>query len=273
MQFPQPSQSNSRSSSRRFYRSLLPLLKKGGFALLVCGTFLLTIVLVGGRSLQTTAHPLPTITAAAEIAPFQVPPLPYAYDALAPYIDARTMHLHHDKHHQTYVEKLNAAIAKYPELSNKNAAELIQKLDRVPEEIRTVVRNNAGGHLNHSLFWESMAPNQAGVPTGTIATAINQSFGSFDNFKQQFNQTGAKLFGSGWVWLVLAKDGNLKIVTSPNQDNPVMEGNYPLLGNDLWEHAYYLTYQNKRAEYLNAWWSVVNWDVVGQRLAQAQQRK
>lgn len=195
-------------------------------------------------------------------------PLPYDYAALEPYIDAETMQLHHDKHHAAYVNNLNAALEKYPEQQAKSLEELVSNLDAVPEDIRTVVRNNAGGHVNHTMFWESMAPDVSGVPSGEIAQAIESTFGSFDNFKQQFNDAGLKQFGSGWVWLVVDKDRKLQIVTTPNQDSPLALGLYPILGNDVWEHAYYLKYQNRRADYLKAWWSVVNWEKVNQRFSQ-----
>jgi Fe-Mn family superoxide dismutase len=218
-----------------------------------------------------SATPAP-VSIAATATTFQVPPLPYADDALAPYIDAQTMHLHHDKHHQAYVNNLNAAIEKHPEFRNKTVEDLLRDLDRLPDDIRLIVRNNAGGHLNHLMFWKSMAPNRGGVPTGEIAIAINQTFGSFDRFKQQFNEAGTKVFGSGWAWLVLGRNGKLQIMSTPNQDSPLITGNYPLLGNDLWEHAYYLTYQNRRADYLNAWWNVVNWDEVNKRFTAAKPR-
>ncbi|MBW4599970.1 MAG: superoxide dismutase [Calothrix sp. FI2-JRJ7] len=192
-------------------------------------------------------------------------PLPYDYEALEPYIDAETMQLHHDKHHAAYVNNLNAALEKYPEQQAKSLEELVINLDAVPEAIRTVVRNNAGGHLNHTMFWESMAPNVSGVPGGEVAQAIDSTFGSFDNFKRQFNDAGLKQFGSGWVWLVVDKDRKLQIVTTPNQDSPLALGQHPILGNDVWEHAYYLKYQNRRADYLKAWWSVVNWGNVETR--------
>lgn len=251
---------NFKFRTRRVLRSMLP----GLAAIALFLTFL-----PGIHSTMVSAKPAPIVMAATGTTPFQVPPLPYAYDALAPYIDAQTMRLHHDKHHQTYVTNLNTAIAKYPQLQNKSAEELIQNLNRIPEDIRTVVRNNAGGHLNHSLFWNSMAPTRGGIPTGELAAAINQTFGSFDQFKQQFNDLGMKRFGSGWVWLVHTKDGKLALTSTANQDSPLMEGQYPLLGNDVWEHAYYLTYQNRRADYLKAWWSVVNWDEVNNRFVRA----
>jgi len=200
---------------------------------------------------------------------FEVPPLPYDYSALEPYIDEETMHLHHDKHHQAYVNNLNAALEKYPDLQSKSAEDLIRDLNSVPEDIRTAVRNNGGGHVNHSMFWEIMGPNGGGEPTGAIGSAIQEAFGSFEDFKKQFNDAGAKRFGSGWAWLVASSGGKLQVVSSANQDNPMSEGSYPILGNDVWEHAYYLKYQNRRPDYLNAWWNVVNWDAVNQRFQKA----
>jgi Fe-Mn family superoxide dismutase len=199
---------------------------------------------------------------------FEVPPLPYAYEALEPTIDSETMHLHHDKHHAAYVNNLNTALEKHPELQNKSAEDLIRDLNSVPDDIRTAVRNNGGGHVNHSMFWQIMGPNGGGEPTGPIADAINQTFGSFDAFKQQFNDAGAKRFGSGWVWLCRDGSGNLHIESTANQDNPMSEGHTPIMGNDVWEHAYYLKYQNRRPEYLGAWWNVVNWDEVNKRFQQ-----
>jgi superoxide dismutase, Fe-Mn family len=195
----------------------------------------------------------------------ELPPLPYGYDALEPTIDQETMTLHHDKHHATYVNNLNTALEKYPDLQGKSAEELIKDLNSVPEDIRTAVRNNGGGHVNHTMFWEIMGPNGGGEPTGAIADAISESFGSFEDFKKQFNDAGAKRFGSGWVWLVRTSDGKLQVTSTANQDNPIMEGQYPIMGNDVWEHAYYLTYRNRRPEYLSAWWNVVNWDAINQR--------
>ncbi|MBF2027506.1 MAG: superoxide dismutase [Oscillatoriales cyanobacterium C42_A2020_001] len=192
-------------------------------------------------------------------------PLPYDYAALEPFIDAQTMQLHHDKHHAAYVNNLNNALADYPDWQAHGVEDLVKNLEQVPEAIRAVVRNNAGGHLNHTMFWQSMAPSQTGEPTGAIAQAIANTFGSFDAFKQQFNEVGTKLFGSGWVWLVLTRDRTLRITTTPNQDSPLTQGETPLLGNDVWEHAYYLKYQNRRLEYLSAWWNVVNWDEVNRR--------
>lgn len=196
--------------------------------------------------------------------PFEVPALPYPYEALEPHIDSETMHLHHDKHHQTYVTNLNAALEKYPELSGKSVEDLIRDLSSVPEDIRTAVRNNGGGHLNHSMFWAIMGPNGGGDPIGSIADEIISRFGSFEQLKAQFNDAGAKRFGSGWVWLVRTGKG-LDITSTANQDNPVSDGAFPVLGNDVWEHAYYLKYQNRRPEYLSTWWNVVNWDEVNRR--------
>jgi len=199
---------------------------------------------------------------------FELPPLPYDYAALEPAIDEATMKLHHDKHHQVYVTNLNGAIEKHPELASKTVEELVGDLASIPEDIRGVVRNHGGGHLNHTLFWEIMGPGGGGPPTGAIAEAIDAAFGDFESFKKTFNETTAKQFGSGWGWLVY-EGGKLKIVTTPNQDSPLSAGLYPILGNDVWEHAYYLKYQNKRPDYLAAWWSVVNWDEVNKRFATA----
>jgi len=200
---------------------------------------------------------------------FKLPPLPYDYKALEPHIDAATMRFHHDKHHGAYVKNLNEAVNKHPELKSKSAKELISDLNSVPEDIRTTVRNNGGGHVNHSMFWEIMSPNGGGSPKGAIATAIKETFGSFDNFKQLFNEAGNKRFGSGWVWLIRTREGKLQVTSTANQDSPLMEGNYPIMGNDVWEHAYYLKYQNRRADYLAAWWNVVNWQEVNKRFEQA----
>jgi Fe-Mn family superoxide dismutase len=190
----------------------------------------------------------------------EIDPLPYAYNALEPHIDEQTMQIHHDKHHQAYANNLNAALEKYPELQSKSATELISDLNAVPEAIRTAVRNNAGGVVNHNFFWKVMGPNGGGEPTGALADAIKETFGSFEEFKTQFNDAGAKRFGSGWVWLVKDGGGKLAIVSTANQDNPISEGHTPVLGNDVWEHAYYLKYQNLRPKYLEAWWNVVNWE-------------
>ena len=195
----------------------------------------------------------------------ELPPLPYGYDSLEPYIDTQTMTLHHDKHHAAYVNNLNAALEKHPELSGKSAEELIRDLGAVPEDIRTTVRNNGGGHVNHSMFWTIMKPNGGGEPAGKLADALRQNFGDFETFKKQFNEAGAKQFGSGWAWLVRGREGKLQITSTANQDNPMSQGAYPILGNDVWEHAYYLKYQNRRPEYIAAWWNVVNWDAIAKR--------
>jgi Fe-Mn family superoxide dismutase len=204
---------------------------------------------------------------------YELPPLPYDYNALEPYIDTQTMQLHHDKHHQAYVTNLNNALqgleAQHSHLANLPIDELVQHIHEVPEHIRTTVRNNAGGHANHSMFWQIMRPNGGGQPSGELANAIQQAFGSFDQFKTAFNDAGAKRFGSGWAWLVLDRNGKLQVISTPNQDSPLMEGQYPILGNDVWEHAYYLKYQNRRPEYLNAWWNVVNWDEIAKRYEHA----
>ena len=195
----------------------------------------------------------------------QLPPLPYAFDALEPHIDAKTMEIHHGKHHQAYVTNLNAALEKHPELQSKTVEELVSGISSVPEDIRTAVRNNGGGHVNHSMFWQIMAPNAGGAPTGAIADAINGTFGGFDAFKDAMNKGGAGRFGSGWVWLV-SSGGKLAVESTPNQDSPLMDGKKPIFGIDVWEHAYYLKYQNRRPDYIGAWWSVVNWAEVNKAL-------
>ncbi len=197
---------------------------------------------------------------------YKLPNLPYAYNALEPHIDTRTMAIHHGKHHQAYVNNLNAALADYPDLQKKNVVELLSDLDTVPQEIRTAVRNSGGGHANHSLLWPSMSPNGGGQPTGQLAEAINQGFGSMDAFKTQFDQAVAACFGSGWAWLCVDDKGKLLITNLPNQDNPIATGLVPILGLDVWEHAYYLNYQNRRGDYIDAWWNVVNWDEVSSNL-------
>src|SRR5258705_7605731 len=194
-----------------------------------------------------------------------LPPLPYPTNALEPHIDAQTMEIHHGKHHNAYVTNLNAALEKAPELADKSLEDLLRNLNSVPEAVRTAVRNNGGGHWNHSQFWRTMAPNAGGAPTGKLAAAIDAAFGDFEKFKEAFNAAGVGRFGSGWVWLV-NRGGKLAITSTPNQDNPLMEGkSAPLFGNDVWEHAYYLKYQNRRPDYLKAWWNTVNWDEVGKR--------
>ncbi|GEL66255.1 superoxide dismutase [Marinilactibacillus psychrotolerans] len=195
---------------------------------------------------------------------YTLPELPYAYDALAPHIDEETMRIHHDKHHAAYVTKVNAALENHPELAQLSINELMQKLDSVPEDIKTAVQNNGGGHANHSLFWEILSPNGGGKPSGELAAAIDETFGSFDEFKEKFSATGAGRFGSGWAWLVVT-DGKLEVIDTLNQDSPLSLGKTPLLGLDVWEHAYYLNYQNKRPEYISAFWNVVNWDEVAKR--------
>lgn len=196
---------------------------------------------------------------------YELPELPYAKDALEPHIDATTMEIHHGKHHQTYITKLNAALEGHDELAAKSIDDLIANLDEVPESIRGAVRNNGGGHANHSLFWKLMGPGAGGEPAGKLAEAIQSTFGSFDAFKEKFEAAGAARFGSGWVWLIKNKAGDLEITSTPNQDSPVMTGDTPLLGCDVWEHAYYLKYQNKRPDYLKAFWNVVNWSEVASR--------
>jgi len=193
-----------------------------------------------------------------------VPALPYDYNALEPHIDEQTMRIHHDKHHAAYVTNLNAALEKHPELQQKSIEDLLKGINSVPEEIRTAVRNNGGGHANHTMFWEIMGPNGGGAPTGAIGDAITSAFGSFDAFKEQMNKAGTTRFGSGWAWLVDA-GGKLSVESTANQDSPIMEGKKPIIGIDVWEHAYYLKYQNKRPDYLAAWWNVINWDAVNKR--------
>ena len=197
---------------------------------------------------------------------YKLPNLPYEYNALEPHIDTRTMAIHHGKHHQAYVNNLNTALEKHPDLQQKNVVELLSNLEAVPADIRTAVRNNGGGHANHSLFWPCMSPKGGGQPKGQLAEAINENFGSFEAFKAQFSQAAATRFGSGWAWLVVDDKGKLVITSTPNQDNPISEGLVPILGLDVWEHAYYLNYQNRRPDYIAAWWEVVNWDEVSANL-------
>ncbi|AFM69002.1 superoxide dismutase [Enterococcus hirae] len=199
---------------------------------------------------------------------YTLPDLPYAFDALEPYIDEETMHLHHDKHHNTYVTNLNAAIEKHPELGEKTIEELLSDMDAVPTDIKTAVRNNGGGHANHSFFWKIMAPNAGGEPTGAIKEAIDETFGDFATFKEEFKKAAAGRFGSGWAWLVM-ENGKLAITSTANQDSPLMEGKTPILGLDVWEHAYYLKYKNVRPDYIEAFWNVVNWEEVNNRLSSA----
>lgn len=199
---------------------------------------------------------------------YTLPDLPYGYDALEPYIDVETMHLHHDKHHNTYVTNLNAAIEKYPELEEQSIEELMKNLNEVPEDIRTAVRNNGGGHANHSFFWKIMAPNAGGEPTGAIKDAIDQAFGSFEKMKEEFKTAATGRFGTGWAWLVL-NNGKLEITSTANQDSPLTDGKTPIIGLDVWEHAYYLKYKNVRPDYIAAFWDVVNWDQANENLANA----
>ena len=222
------------------------------------GTIALSSLFPSNARAETLATPYVTL-----------PALPYAYDALAPFIDEKTMKIHHDLHHGAYVKNLNAALDKFPKYKEKPIEDLFPILNKIPEEIRRTVRNNGGGHYNHTLFWESMGPNAGGDPVGELAAAIVKDFGSIDDFKKQFVEAGMQRFGSGWVWLAITRKGNLAISSTPNQDNPLMVSGIPILGNDLWEHAYYLTYQNRRAEYLAQWWNVVNWTAVNDRYKKA----
>ena len=196
---------------------------------------------------------------------FTLPPLPYDFAALEPHIDAKTMEIHHGKHHQTYVNNLNAAIEKAPDLAKKSLDDLMRSVNTVPESVRTAVRNNGGGHWNHSMFWQIMGPKAGGEPGGNLGNAIRSAFGDFAKFREQFSAAGVGRFGSGWAWLINS-GGKLSISSTPNQDNPLMEGQRAIMGLDVWEHAYYLKYQNKRADYLAAWWNVVNWDEINKRL-------
>ena len=199
----------------------------------------------------------------------ELPPLPYDYNALEPHIDEQTMRIHHDRHHATYVNNLNAALEGHADLAALSIEELLRGIDRVPEAIRTAVRNNGGGHANHTLFWEIMKPGGSQQPSGELAEAIDRTFGSFDQFKEEFSKAAAGRFGSGWAWLVVDAEGSLKVYSTANQDSPYMQGDVPILGIDVWEHAYYLKYQNRRPDYIQAWWNVVNWDEVGRRYAAA----
>src|SRR5690606_14210636 len=203
------------------------------------------------------------------MAKFELPALPYSANALEPHIDARTMEIHHGRHHATYVNNLNAALEGHSALAEKSLEDLLRNLNEVPESIRTAVRNNGGGHYNHTLFWQIMSPNGGGQPTGELADAINQTFGSFEKFQEEFTKAALTRFGSGWAWLVVKSDGKLAVTSTPNQDNPLMDGDQPILGLDVWEHAYYLKYQNKRPDYVKAWWNVVNWEEVNKRYLNA----
>lgn len=199
----------------------------------------------------------------------ELPPLPYDYNALEPHIDEQTMRIHHDKHHAAYVTNLNNAIQNHASFQNQNVEDILSNLNVVPEDIRTVVRNNGGGHANHTLFWQIMAPTSGGEPRGGLADAISRKFGSLQGFKEQFSKAAMGRFGSGWAWLVVDRGGDLAITSTANQDSPLMEGQRPILGLDVWEHAYYLKYQNRRAEYVEAWWNVVNWEEVAKRFEAA----
>jgi Fe-Mn family superoxide dismutase len=200
--------------------------------------------------------------------PFKLPDLPYAFDALEPHIDAKTMEIHHDKHHAAYTNKLNEALEKHAPLQSRDIEDLLRSIDSIPDDIRTVVRNNGGGYANHALFWQIMGPNGGGQPGGELASAIQQAFGSFDDFRKKVSDAGANQFGSGWAWLVV-NGGKLEVYSLPNQDSPYMKGHTPILGVDVWEHAYYLKYQNRRPDYLTAWWNTVNWSEVEKRFASA----
>jgi len=218
-----------------------------------------------------TARPLNRVMAAAgeslDYGPegFRLPPLPYAYDALEPHLDARTMEIHYTKHHQAYVNSLNAALKDFPDLLGQPIEQLLKELDTLPEKVRTAVRNFGGGHYNHTLYWNCMKPNGGGEPSGPLAKAIKKKFGKFADFKEQFSGAAIKQFGSGWAWLVKNRNGSVSIVPTANQDNPISHGQYPLLTVDVWEHAYYLKYQNRRSEFVAAWWNVVDWDAVAAR--------
>ena len=203
---------------------------------------------------------------------YELPKLPYAYDALEPHIDARTMEIHYTKHHQAYITNVNNALKDHPNLEKKSVEDLIRNLNDVPENIRTVVRNNGGGHANHSFFWQIMGPGKGGAPKGKVAEEINSTFGSFDAFKEKLAAAGVGRFGSGWAWLVYA-GGKLQVLSLANQDSPFMEGQFPVMGIDVWEHAYYLKYQNKRPDYVDAWWNVVNWNAIGKRYSEAKAGK
>ena len=217
-----------------------------------------------------TISPLASVSAqpAGATPQFKLPPLLYPFDALEPHIDARTMEIHHGKHHAAYVKNLNDAINEAPSLADRSIEEIIRNLDKVPEKVRTKVRNNGGGHYNHTLFWQMMKKNGGGEPKGELARAMDKAFGNFDNFRQQFSDAGAKQFGSGWAWLVFDR-GTLKVESTPNQDNPLTQERIPLLGVDVWEHAYYLHFQNRRADYIKAFFNVINWDFVANRYQQA----
>lgn len=244
-------------------RQALKTLTATAFAATTLGRFTALAQTPSAPATATPVKPSPT-------GPFTLPPLPYPYEALEPHIDAETMHLHHDKHHATYVVKLNAALAETPSFSaGTNVDDLLKNLPNVPESIRTAVRNNGGGHSNHSLFWQTLSPKGGGAPQGELAKAFTSDLGGFDKFKQDAAKLGANLFGSGWVWLVLDDGKKLNLLSAPNQDSPLLGGHYPLFGIDVWEHAYYLKYHNVRADYIAAIWNVVNWDFIAQRYTAA----
>ncbi|MGD0259787.1 MAG: superoxide dismutase [Verrucomicrobiota bacterium] len=232
-------------------------LKTAGLAATACAI---------GSALQNGTAPSAAAEANSASGPFTLPPLPYPFDALEPNIDARTMEIHHNLHHAGYVANLNKAVAEFPELGKKSVADLLKDLNSVPEKIRTAVRNQGGGHHNHSLFWQMMSRSGGGEPQGELAQAIEKAFGGFAAFKSKFSEAAAKVFGSGWAWLAWA-EGDLRIETTPNQDSLLSQGGHPLLGLDVWEHAYYLKYQNRRPEYIGAFWKVVSWDFVADRYA------
>lgn len=220
-----------------------------------------------------TLVPARSVRAAEESGPFTLPPLPYAFNALEPTIDAQTMELHHDKHHAAYVKNLNAAVKDHAAVAKMPLEEILANLAEMPEDIRTTVRNNAGGHANHSMFWQVMGKSDGSAPDAEVKAAIDDAFGGLDKLKEEFNTKGGKVFGSGWVFVTITPEGKLALVTKPNQDTPLMEKTAVLFGNDVWEHAYYLKYQNRRPEYLKAWWDVVNWKAVGDRYAAAKAGK
>jgi Fe-Mn family superoxide dismutase len=224
---------------------------------------------VGAASVVLADRLLVSSAGAAEASEFTLPKLPYAVDALEPHIDARTMEIHHDKHHQAYIDNLNKAVAENAELRGKRAVTLLQEIGQVPEAVRQAVINSAGGHVNHTMFWQMMAPGAGGPPKGDVARAIDNTFGTFDQCKTQMSDAAMKRFGSGWAWLIVEPTNQLKVISTANQDSPFMAGQKPILGIDVWEHAYYLKYQNKRADYVAAWWNVVNWDYVNELYAQA----
>ena len=230
------------------------------------------IFLQGAAAAAFSAAVRPTPIWAAEDGPFKLPPLPYGFDALEPAIDAKTMELHHDKHHAAYVKKLNEAVKDHSKVAAMSLEEILGNLNELPDDIRTTVRNNAGGHANHSMFWQIMGKD-GGAPDGELKEAIDADLGGLDKLKEDFNAKGEKVFGSGWVFVAVTPEGKLSLLTKPNQDTPLMDGGHVLFGNDVWEHAYYLKYQNRRPEYLKAWWDVVNWKAVGERYAAAKSGK